>query len=128
MLLVKGQGVAQSYNRPLWRSCGDIDFFLNENNYTKAISYLKPIANHVDEEDIKAKHYSMTIDTWTVELHGRLYSGLWRNLDKTLSDVQNSIFHDGTVRTWMNGNTQIFLPRADEDVFYVFSHILQHFL
>lgn len=27
----------------------------------------------------------------------------------------------------MNGETQVFSPRADEDVVYVFSHILQHF-
>lgn len=25
-LLLKGQGVAQCYVRPLWRSCGDVDF------------------------------------------------------------------------------------------------------
>ena len=25
-LLVKGQGIAQCYERPLWRSCGDVDF------------------------------------------------------------------------------------------------------
>ncbi len=26
-LLVKEQGVAQCYERPLWRACGDVDFF-----------------------------------------------------------------------------------------------------
>ena len=28
--LVKGQGVAQCYTRPQWRSSGDIDFFLSD--------------------------------------------------------------------------------------------------
>ena len=28
-LLVKGQGVAQCYERPLWRTCGDIDLLLD---------------------------------------------------------------------------------------------------
>lgn len=32
-VLVKGQGVAQCYERPLWRSCGDVDFFLDDENY-----------------------------------------------------------------------------------------------
>lgn len=44
-----------------------------------------------------------------------------------LDDVQNSVFYGGYVRSWMNGATQVFLPRADEDVVFVFTHILQHF-
>ena len=35
-LLVKGQGIAQCYERPLWRACGDVDFFLSDENYEKA--------------------------------------------------------------------------------------------
>lgn len=31
------------------------------------------------------------------------------------------------MRSWSNGNTQVFMPGEDEDVFFVFSHILQHF-
>ena len=31
-LLVKGQGVAQCYARPQWRSAGDVDFFLDADN------------------------------------------------------------------------------------------------
>ena len=31
-ILVKGQGVAQCYERPLWRSSGDIDLLLNVND------------------------------------------------------------------------------------------------
>ena len=38
-LLVKGQGVAQCYERPLWRSCGDIDFYLSESNYEEAKAF-----------------------------------------------------------------------------------------
>ncbi len=39
-LLVKGQGIAQCYERPLWRPSGDIDLLLNGENYTKASAYL----------------------------------------------------------------------------------------
>ena len=28
-LLVKGQGVAQCYDRPLWRACGDVDLLMD---------------------------------------------------------------------------------------------------
>ena len=42
-LLVKGQGVAQCYERPLWRSSGDIDFLLSQDNYNKAVNLFKNI-------------------------------------------------------------------------------------
>lgn len=126
-LLVKGQGVAQCYARPLWRSCGDVDFLLSNEDYVKAKHYLIPIASSVDREDKSVKHQGMTIDSWVVELHGSLHSGLSKRIDKVLDEVQFDIFYGGNVRSWMNGNYQVFLPGVNEDVFFVFTHILQHF-
>lgn len=126
-LLVKGQGVAQCYERPLWRSSGDVDLLLSDQNYQKAFRVLSPLATKVEEENSYNKHLAMTIDGWSVELHGTLRSGLWNKLDREIDKVQNAVFLGGAVRSWMNGKTQIFLPRSDEDVFFVFSHILQHF-
>lgn len=125
-ILVKGQGIAQCYNRPLWRAAGDVDLLCG-NDYNKAVAFLAPLATEIKEEGYYKRHYPFIIDSWEVELHGSLRCGLWRRLDNTLDDVQNSVFCDGTVRTWMNGRTQVFIPRADEDVFFVFTHILQHF-
>lgn len=126
-LLLKGQGIAQCYERPLWRSSGDVDFFLSEDNYKKAIHYFTPLASSVDSENEYNKHVSMQIDSWPVELHGTLRNGLWGSIDMVLDGVQKDIFFGGKVRSWMINNTQVFLPHVDEDVIYVFSHILQHF-
>lgn len=126
-LLLKGQGVAQCYERPLWRASGDVDLFLSDANYAKAEKLLSPLASSIDDEISYAKHKALTIDEWTVELHGSLRSGLWRSLDRVLDKVQYDVFCSGNVRSWLNGKTQVFMPRADEDVVYVFSHILQHF-
>ena len=126
-LLVKGQGIAQCYERPQWRSSGDIDFFLSEDNYKKAEDFLSELATNVSGKESYSQHLAMTIGAWVVELHGTLRSGLWRTMDRTLDEVQYDIICGGNVRTWMNGNTQVFIPRADEDVVYVFSHILEHF-
>ena len=49
-LLVKGQGNAQCYERPLWRTCGDVDLLLSDNNLCAAKNYLSPLASHVDKE------------------------------------------------------------------------------
>lgn len=126
-LLLKGQGIAQCYERPLWRACGDVDFFLSESNYQAAKSYLTSLASHVDEENAYNKHLAMTIDSWTVELHGTLRGGLWKRVDRVLDEIQNDIIYGGAVRLWKDGQTQVFLPNANEDVVFVFTHILQHF-
>ena len=126
-ILVKGQGIAQCYERPLWRACGDVDLFLDENNYKKALQNLSPLASAIEEEDVYSHHIAMTIDRWEVELHGTLRSGLWKGFDRELDKVQNIVFQEGKIRSWSNGNTQVFLQAPDEDVVFVFSHILQHF-
>lgn len=126
-LLVKGQGIAQCYERPLWRCCGDVDLFLNNNNYNRSKKLLVPIASEVEREFAREKHLGMTIDNWVVELHGSLRCGLSRRIDKILDEIRNDIFSRGSVRSWMNGNTQIFLPGVNEDAIFVFTHILRHF-
>ena len=126
-LLLKGQGIAQCYERPLWRACGDVDLFLSEDNYIKAKELILPIASSVETEYLHEKHQGMTIDGWVVELHGHLYSGLSPRIEKGLDEIKNAIFYEGKVRSWMDDRTQVFLPAADEDVIYVFTHILQHF-
>ena len=55
-VLVKGQGVAQCYERPLWRSCGDVDLLLDDENYEKARLFLTPLASSIDAEDKRKKH------------------------------------------------------------------------
>lgn len=127
ILLVKGQGIAQCYERPLWRACGDVDLFLSNDNFQKAVNVLTPLAAEIEEENSYTKHLGFKIDKWEVELHGSMRSELWKRLDNMLDGVQREIFCGGTVRPWINGKTQVFLPGADEDVVYVFAHILQHF-
>lgn len=126
-ILVKGQGIAQCYERPLWRSSGDVDFFLSDNNYIRAKMLLEPISTETGLIDTYRKHILFVINNWHVELHGNLRSNLWKKVDHVLDEVQNDVFCGGAVRTWINGQTQIFLPRVDEDVVFVFAHILQHY-
>lgn len=126
-ILVKGQGIAQCYERPLWRASGDVDLFLSDDNYTKAKELLMPLAATVEEEYVREKHLGMTIDGWVVELHGHLYCGLSSRIEKELDEVLKDTFFGGAVRSWDNNGVQVFMLSPENDVFYVFTHILQHF-
>lgn len=124
-LLVKGQGIAQCYEKPLWRFCGDVDFLLSEDNYQKAEFYLRQMAESVEQES--GKHLGMTIGSWVVDLHGNLHCGLSARMDRSIDDIQENVFYGGSVRSWMNGKTQVFLPSADNDIIFIFTHFLKHF-
>ena len=125
-LLVKGQGVAQCYERPMWRSSGDVDLFLSDENYEKAKCFLLPLATHVENEYKSVKHLGLTIDPWVIELHGSLRMGIPRRINRVLDEIGRDTF-DGDVRTWDNGNSQFFLLSKENDVVYVFVHFFNHF-
>ena len=127
-LLVKGQGIAQCYERPLWRASGDVDLLLSDSNYEKAKDVLIPLAVDVEKEYKAFKHQGMTMKGgFVVELHGTLHSRLSKRVDGVIDEAQKEVFYSGNVRSWMNGNTQAFLPAVDDDVIFLFTHILHHF-
>ena len=69
----------------------------------------------------------MNIDSWVVELHGSLHTGITRKIDKGIDKLQEDIIYGGNVRSWMNEGVSVFLPSANNDIVFVFTHILQHF-
>ncbi len=44
-----------------------------------------------------------------------------------LDEIQQDTFEKDETRIWKDGETDVLLPHADNDVIFVFTHILQHF-
>lgn len=126
-ILVKGQGVAQCYEKPLWRPSGDVDLLLSEVNYKKAKELLLPLSSSNKNEERYSQHLGMSIGQWYVEIHGSLRTGLSAKVDKEVDAAQESVFIGGNVRSWDNNGTLVFLPAPTEDVFLVFTHFIKHF-
>lgn len=126
-ILVKGQGIAQYYERPLWRASGDVDLLLSEENYQHAKAILIPMATSTETEYTSFKHIAMIIGDFEVELHGTLHTRLSKRVDRVVDEVQADVFYCGNVRSWQDGDTQVFLPAVNNDVIFIFTHILHHF-
>lgn len=126
-LLVKGQGIAECYERPQWRTSGDVDLLLSAENFEKAKSLLFPLSNGNKPEYNYSKELGYYIDSWSVELHGTQRTGLSSRVDAEIDAVQRDLFYGGKVRSWNNEGTTIFLPAADEDVFIIFTYFIKHF-
>jgi len=126
-VLVKGQGVAQCYERPLWRSSGDIDFLLSDENYRKAVAFFKERYSNNKNGGDYSKETAFYTDQWMIEVHGSLRTCLSSRLDKEVDNIQRDVFFGGDVRSWDNGGITVFLPSPDNDVFFVFTHFIKHF-
>lgn len=126
-LVVKGQGVAQCYEKPLWRAAGDIDFYLSSDNFNKAKAFFKPRVDWFDPDNETAQNISMNYNGWDVEIHANQNCGLSTRIDGVLGEIHHSLFYDGNIRSYTINGTQIFLPSANNDVLIVFTHFLKHF-
>lgn len=126
-LLVKGQGIAQCYEKPLWRSSGDVDLLVSTDDYEEAKQFLILMATDVDKEFSHLMHQGMMIEGWEIEVHGTLHSRLYKDIDRCIDEAQNDVFYNGNVRSWKNGETLVFLPGVDDDVIFLFTHIIKHF-
>lgn len=126
-VMVKGQGLAQCYKRPLWRASGDIDLYLDEDDFQKAKAFFRPRVNKFDPDDDYARHINMTYKGWVVEIHANQHSRLSARTDRVLDEVHRDIFYKSGVRIWDNGGKAVTLPSADNDAILVFTHFLHHF-
>ena len=128
-VLVKGQGVAQCYERPLLRACGDIDLYLNKDSFIQAKQILCPIAQKVDPDNEITEHINLVMKDggWVVEIHANQHTDLSFKIDKGLDGIHRNIFYNGNVRSWDNYGTSVFLPSPENDIIIVFTHFIKHF-
>lgn len=126
-LLVKGQGVAQSYEKPLWRTSGDVDLLLSDENYKKAKELFVPLGEVTESEDVSKKHLALKINGFDVELHGKMSFGISCRADDVVDEVLEESLLNGRVSKWSVDETDVLLPTPDNHILIVFTHFLRHF-
>lgn len=126
-LLVKGQGVAQCYEKPLWRVSGDVDLLLDDENYQKAKELLIPLSEVTESEDVAKKHLALKINGFDVELHGKMPFGISCRADDVVDEMLEDSLLKGRVSKWSVDETDVLLPNPDNHIVIVFTHFLRHF-
>lgn len=124
-IIVKGQGIAQCYERPLWRASGDVDFLFDEINFLKARDFFRPLVVSYDPDDDKCRHLSGTVEEWEIELHGNQRILLSSKIDKVIDSIQKEASVNKDFRNWKNAQSTIFLPNPNDDIIFVFTHFLK---
>lgn len=126
-LLVKGQGIAQCYERPLWRACGDVDLLLDTRNFYKAQKYLLSICSSSEPLLEEEMHQEFVVDSWVVEIHGNMPTFFSKRTDAILEEIHVDSITNDRISKWNNNGTTIHLLNPDADVLFVFTHYLKHF-
>lgn len=126
-VLIKGQGVAQCYERPQWRTPGDVDLLLNDENYERGKVFLDNISETKPKEYDFNKEYQATIGGWCLELHGSLRCGLSAALNRGVDEIRDDICDNHNVRYWETEGMRIPLPEENNDALLIFTHYIKHF-
>ena len=124
-LLVKGQGIALCYERPLWRACGDVDLYLDGAQFERAKELFRPRAEKFDCS--LPGHVNMHLGRWTVELHADQHCGISPRINRVMDELHARLFRAGEVRMAEIGGVPVALPSPDNDVLIVFVHFINHF-
>ena len=134
-LLLKGQGVALCYPKPLHRQSGDIDLLIpDEAQFMKAGKLMKLISDSWDWDE-NSQHAEFEAMGFVIELHGKygftICPKTTRNLlawnEKRLSFVKDSeeVKDDAHAKRSVNG---LILPSIQFDAVFIFAHMLNHFM
>lgn len=127
-VLFKGQGASLNYPKPLCRQCGDIDMYVGDRNFEKALRILKPESDDDASNYKRLKHFSIEKDGVDIEVH--------RIAEVIPGRKMNRLFQEWTVRH-LEGNdlhvveiesAAVNLPPHQFNALYIMNHAWHHFM
>ena len=126
-ILLKGQGNATYYPNPTLRQCGDIDLYVGQENYRKAIEVLN--AGGCKNMDISEspKHFDMTMDGVMIEIHRTSMVYTPQKRDEIYSKLQNVGMKENHNTVRIEG-MDIRTPEKTFNSYYIFAHLFHHYL
>lgn len=126
-VLLKGQGNAQCYPKPVVRQCGDIDLFIGKNDYTKSIAYIKQNLEGDEGEEL-GKHYHLDFRNSHLELHREAeIQHLW-GTNHYYQELARKYLLDTNPDYVKLYDTPVPVPPLQFNVLYVFNHLWHHFV
>ncbi|WP_343539413.1 nucleotidyltransferase family protein [Sphingobacterium thalpophilum] len=123
-VLQKGQGVAYFYNNPSHRSCGDIDWYFEKNDYLKARAMIK--AKNVSIRDTAGFSLSYEWDRIHIEHHKKLFDIQSPFKIKFLKNLE--LAYRNKHQQLLINNVKVPILSSELQIFQINCHILKHLL
>lgn len=127
-VLFKGQGTAMNYPNPQSRQCGDIDLYVGEDNFARALELFDPGTMKAADDYRYMKHFNINEDGVEIEVHriAEILPGSAR--DRRFQRWTLDSLSSNSVRKVEIGGATVNLPPADFDVIYIMNHAWHHFM
>ena len=128
-VLLKGQGISKYYPIPELRQCGDIDIYVEQENFEKACDVIGAMSTPEDHQgDIPSlKHYHTRIGHAFIEIH-RYTDVYWpKRYDRVYQEISDAGMHSDPVPLDFGG-VPVLSPSVDFNVFFIFNHFWHHFI
>jgi len=127
-VLLKGQGNAARYRRPELRACGDIDYYVGEANFMKAVQYASALAGEkeIQYKRIIGKHYDVDWGEVHLEIHRKSEILAGKKRDRIYQEYSDNGLREGLVPIDING-VSVMTPEPTFNAFYIFHHAWHHF-
>ncbi len=126
-LLLKGQGNALYYPKPLHRTPGDLDLFLyREEDYRRAKKWV--FEQGYPRESENMQHLAFDWGNAHIENHRYVTYFTNEKYNKHFGLLVKRIVDNGDFETVQIGETAIQVLPAEFNAFYVFEHLFGHFI
>lgn len=127
-VLLKGHGLALNYPNPISRQCGDVDFYVGKEAYSRSVEICLNRFGAGDHELENLKHYHFDNQGIVIELHkvASIVPGLFRNASFQKWTV--GCMAPSQLRRVELDGVQVMLPSHRFDVIYIMVHAWHHFL
>lgn len=128
-VLLKGQGLARNYPVPELRQCGDIDLYVQEEDYERVYNILSSVATEIDEISSLSdgKHFHVTIGKILVEVHRFAEMLSSSSFNNVYQEYASAGLRDNLIVMNVAG-VDVNTPSDNFNAFYIFYHLWHHFM
>lgn len=130
-VLLKGQGNAVLYPVPHHRQCGDIDLYVGNSNYGRALEIIRGWSEIQYEHPESAKHTGFKFGEYTLELHKEAFLMSERKTDRKYRKLEEEELAKDDCKVLLGDGEKagyVTVPRPQFNVFYTFCHAFHHFM
>ncbi len=129
-VLLKGQGVARYYRDPRMRQSGDVDFYVGNTVYRRAVDLCKQhLVNDKNDMGEIVQHYDFVMDGVVIEIHrlaSRIHTPVRSRRFQAWATEQ--LERSADRRVVRLGNADVMLPSYDFDAIFIFQHAWLHYI
>lgn len=125
-VLLKGEGLAAIYPKDCVRACGDIDIYINTEEFDRAKELLDSFMGDDATSKDSPMHYEICNGELVVELHHRPIYASSHERDELVNDWARHQLLPENCSIAKIRDKKKRVPSSDFNVFYIYDHLLKH--